>query len=251
MNDELFHNPRPESFALNQEQIHVWRVNVDQSLSSVEKYAPTLSLDEQERAAQFRSVKDRERFLVARGTLRVILARYLDREPHQLRFVYGEQGKPALAADLQKAVRFNVSHSQSLALFAVARDCEVGIDIEAIRTDFDVEGISGRYLSAQEAALIRAAPIEIRHQVFFTCWTLKEAYLKASGVGLSASLEPTEILPHRKPSGIMLGDAAEREESSRWESHRLPALPGYAAALVATRKRMQVRCWQWPEGLAQ
>jgi 4'-phosphopantetheinyl transferase len=244
MNEELFHDPTPGSFDLNDGQIHVWRVNVDQSPSSVERFAQMLSSDEQERAAQFRRVKDCDRFIVARGSLRVILARYLDREPHQLRFVYGEQGKPALAADSQKAVRFNVSHSQSLALFAVARDCEVGIDLEAVQTDFDVEGISRRYLPAREAALICAAPVEMRHEIFFTCWTLKEAYVKASGSGLSTLLEQIEILPDANSSGMIFGITAEAEESSRWWSHRLPALPGYAAALVAARRRMEVRCWQ-------
>lgn len=251
MNEDLFRLPTADSFALRGEQINVWRVNVAQSKSYVERYEQTLSLDEQERAARFRTCRDRERFIVARGALRAILSRYLDTAPQQLRFVYGEQGKPALESGLQKGVRFNVSHSESLALFAVASDCEVGIDIEAIRTDFDVEGIARRYFTPQESAIICAAPLDQRHEAFFTCWTLKEAYVKACGGTLSALFHQPEGLAGARSAAMIFEVAAERENTQRWWSHKLPTLPGYAAALVVEGKDREIRCWQWTEGLTE
>lgn len=247
MNDDLYYAPTLASFALGSEQIHVWRINLAPSKSRMAIYEQTLSLDEQERAARFRKVKDRERFILARGSLRAILSHYLETAPQQLRFVYGEQGKPALEIGLHKGLHFNMAHSESLALLAVARDCEVGIDVEAMQTDFDVESIARLYFTPQESAVICAAPVNKKHEIFFTCWSLKEAYSKACGSGLSESFGQLELLPVATPTGTTFEYTTKIEETSRWRSYKLPTLAGYAAALVVEGKRKQVCCWQWKE----
>ena len=205
----------PDRFTLGGSRVEVWRVGArDRDRALVEELEQTLSDDERVRAGRFRRELDRDRFIIARGSLRAILGRYLRSEPSQLRFRYGTYGKPALAEPPAGGLRFNLSHSEDLTLIAVARDIEVGIDIEAIRADFDIEGLARRYLSPTDVTLIESSPA--KHEAFFTCWAIKEAYLKAHGAGLSA---PPDLLDDRK----------------RECTHRLIPIPGYAAVVAVWR----------------
>jgi 4'-phosphopantetheinyl transferase len=244
-----FGYPASDCFALNDQQVHVWLVDVKQTKPCQEELAQTLAGEELQKGARFYRLEDRERFFAVRGTLRLILAGYLKTAPQQLRFVYGEHGKPVLEKSLPQNVRFNVSHSQNLALFAVALNCEVGVDIEAIRSDFDVESIALRYFTSQESAMICAAPADSKHEAFFRCWTLKEAFAKACGLGLAAIFEQAEISPAGHLSEKFAGLQSERERPSRWSIQELPILGGYKAALAFEGKQKAVQCWQWPEKL--
>jgi 4'-phosphopantetheinyl transferase len=244
-----FDYPASDCFALNDQQVHVWLMDTDQTKPCLEKFVQTLAGDERQKGARFYRREDRERFLAVRGALRLILAGYLKTTPQQLRFVYGEHGKPALEKSLSHNVRFNVSHSQNLALFAVARNGEVGVDIEAIRSDFDVESIALRYFTSQESAMICAAPAASRREAFFRCWTLKEAYAKACGLGLATIFEQAEISPASQLSEKVTEVHTERERLSRWSIQELPILAGYKAALAIEGKSRTVHGRQWHEKL--
>jgi 4'-phosphopantetheinyl transferase len=122
--------------------------------------------------------------VAGRGFLRMILSRYIGVRPTRLQFCYGPQGKPALAgSDGMGGLRFNVSHSHGLALYAVTRSREIGVDLEAIRLDLDVERIAERCFSSRERSVLAALPAHLRAQAFFACWTRKEAFVKAKGSG--------------------------------------------------------------------
>ena len=109
-------------------------------------------------------------------------------------FCYGSHGKPALAGESDgNAIRFSVSHSHGVALYAVTRGREVGIDIERIRSNLAVAEIAERFFSRREIAMLRTLPTEAQRQAFFRCWTHKEAYIKARSEGLSLPLDQFDV----------------------------------------------------------
>lgn len=235
------------SAAVAADEIHVWRAELDQPEDVVERLSRALSPDEQERARRFLLERVRERFVVGRGLLRAILGRYLGREPQRLRFVYGERGKPALAPAEATDLRFNVSHSGGVALFAVARACEVGVDVERLRPMPRAERIAERFFSPPEIEALAALPTARKVEGFFTCWTRKEAYIKARGDGLGHPLDrfAVTIAPDEPARLSAVGDG-DASEVARWSLAGLPAGPGYVAALAACGRGWRVTSREWP-----
>jgi len=150
--------------------VHVWRAALDVPESQVRSLWDTLTADERQRAERYIFEKDRTHFVVARGLLRVLLGRYLRQDPPHLRFTYGPHGKPALATDTGRATLcFNVSHSHGLALYAVTRGREVGVDVERIRPEVAQEKIAERFFSPREVTVLRALPTPLQATAFFAC----------------------------------------------------------------------------------
>ena len=172
-------------------EVHVWRVELDCAERDITALTAMLSPTEGQRASRFRSVQLRQRWSVAHGALRSILARYAGTEPASLRFGAGSNGKPELRPPIQN-ISFSLSHTGSLAMLAVASGERVGVDAELIRPGIEVEELSRRFFSRAEADEILALPRESRLEAFFACWTRKEAILKAIGVGLSEGLDVYE-----------------------------------------------------------
>jgi 4'-phosphopantetheinyl transferase len=240
--------PPFQTLLLGKSDIHVWRAALDLSPLRVQGLRQILTSDEQGRAERFCFQKDREHFIVARVLLRSILALYLDIEPGQLRFCYNPYGKPALSTQSGgQDLQFNLSHSHGLALFAVGRHREVGIDIERIVPDLAGEQIAERFFSPGEVARLRALSKELQLAAFFSCWTRKEAYIKARGEGLSLALNQFEVsLAPGEPAALLRIDG-NPQEAARWWLQDLNPGFGYAAALAAEGPKGRLKCWQWPE----
>lgn len=188
-----------------------------------------LSSDERERAQRFHLAELRRRFITCRGTLREILSRYLDMDPKHVRFVYSEHGKPSVCeSDLQ----FNVSHSGEWAMLAVTTGSKIGIDIERIDPHFASEQISQHSFSPREVEQLRALPSHEQTAAFFRCWTRKEAYIKARGLGLALRLDSFDVSlgPNDLPMLLRGGE--------NWSIQDLNAPPGYAAAIVTEGSNM-------------
>jgi 4'-phosphopantetheinyl transferase len=183
-----------------------------------------LSADERERAARFRFDRDRNRFIVCRGSLRELLAARLRIAPSSVRFVYGSHGKPAIE---DPEIRFNVSHSHGMAMIAVTQGREVGCDIEWIDPSFAGEKIPEHFFSPYEVATLRALPVAGQCEAFFRCWTRKEAYIKACGLGVSLALDSFDVtLAPDQPAALLRG-------ADGWSFWGIDAPPeGYAAAVV-------------------
>jgi 4'-phosphopantetheinyl transferase len=181
--------------------VAIWRTTLDDQPPAVVAAMRTLlSADELDRASRFYFERDRERYIVARGVLRTLLGQYLGRPPASLQFVYGEHGKPALAREgALPPVYFNLGHSESLALIAITRVGEVGIDVEKIRDLPDWEGVAEAAFSPRELARLKACPPERRRDEFFRAWTRQEAVLKALGTGLGAAQIPEDVAFHVHP----------------------------------------------------
>jgi 4'-phosphopantetheinyl transferase len=206
----------------------------------------TLAADEIARAERFYFQKDREHFIVARGLLRLILSCYLYVAPDQLRFCYGSHGKPALAITSgQDRLCFNLAHAHGLALYAVARGREVGIDLERLRLIPDAEQIAARFFSPRENAVFRALPSSKRQEAFFNCWTRKEAYIKAVGDGLARPLDRFEVSLRPGEPARLLSVEGDAQEASRWVLQDLTPAPGYVAAIAVEGHGWRLRCSHW------
>lgn len=237
----------PESLSLDSGAVHVWRASLHQSPSQIERFRETLDDDEGSRADRFYFSRDRERFIVARGILRAILGRYLDRAPESLSFSYSTHGKLALASEPgADAIRFNLSHSHGMALYAVTRGGEVGVDLELIRCDLEAEQIAERFFSHSEIVALRALPPGVRKYAFFLCWTRKEAYIKARGDGLSMPLDQFDVSLIPGEPAALLSTKPDAAEAFRWSLWNLTPASSYAAALVAKGRDWTLSCWQWP-----
>ncbi|MCD6050333.1 MAG: 4'-phosphopantetheinyl transferase [Verrucomicrobia bacterium] len=154
-----------------------------------------LSEAEIARASRFRRRLDWQRFLACRGVLREMLGKYTGQDAGDISFRYGPNGKPEMrASDAAGALPFNVSHSGQFALYAVAGEWEVGVDIEQVRPVGDMEDMARTVLSADEWERWRTLNVRVKPAVFFDCWTKKEAILKARGTGLSDNVRSITVL---------------------------------------------------------
>jgi 4'-phosphopantetheinyl transferase len=197
------------------------RLNAD--AARLDSLYEILAPEERERAARFRFEGHRRQFIVCRGVLREVLSPYLGLHPADIAFVCNRHGKPGVSGS---DVHFNVSHSGEWALQAVARGCKVGVDIEHVDARFVREQIPERYFSRCEVAQLRALPSDQQTAAFFRCWTRKEAYIKARGLGLALPLDSFDVTigPDDPPALSRAGD---------WSVQDLDAPSGYAAAIVA------------------
>jgi 4'-phosphopantetheinyl transferase len=240
----------PATIILGGNEVHVWRAPLDEAPPQIDSFMHTLAADEQTRAERFYFQRDRERFITAHGVLRAILGRYLNRAPKCLSFCYSSHGKPALAWESgEDAIRFNMSHSHGVALYAVARGREVGIDLEFIRCDLEIEQIAERFFSRRETAKLRALPTDLRKYAFFLCWTRKEAYIKARGEGLSLPLDQFDVSLIPGEPAALLSTQPDSDEALRWSLQELTPGSGYVAALAVEGRGCSLSCWQWPRPL--
>lgn len=217
---------------LSSDDVHVWLASLHGA--SVERFQRTLSTDEQNRAGRFRFQRDRRRFIVARGLLRLILSYYLGIEPVRLRFSYGRHGKPSLAIlSSQDRLTFNLSRCGGRALLAVSRNREVGIDLERIRTDFPCRQIAQQFFSSRENAMLQSLRTEqARRTAFFVAWARKEAYVKARGDGLALPLSRFDVSLLPGEPAKLLGMRGNPLETSRWSLQDIHTGRGYVAALA-------------------
>ena len=165
---------------------------------------------------------------MARGLLRELLGGYLHQSPSSLEFSYGQHGKPLLSGgNISSGLCFNLSHSSGLVVYAIARGRNLGMDVEHVRADSAGEDIARRYFSAQEVSDLQMLPPEARVEGFFHCWTRKEAYLKATGMGLQIPLDSFSVgLLPEKPAQFLGG------VEPRWHIAAHHPADGYVAALV-------------------
>jgi 4'-phosphopantetheinyl transferase len=199
-----------------------------------------LAPDERARAERFVFDVHRRRFAAARGLLRELLGRLLEKAPASLRFEYGPHGKPRLRHDPGTALSFNVSHSGERALFAFARGRELGVDIEAVRAEIDHAAIAARFFAEGERRALLELPEAEQAPGFFTIWTRKEACVKLLGGGLAIGLDAFEVSLD-EPARLRRVAAAPGERLRQASLHALAAPIGFKAALAYTGGTAAVR----------
>jgi 4'-phosphopantetheinyl transferase len=167
-------------------------------------------------------------------------------DPRHLQFNRGPHGKPVLATERgAEALCFNIAHSHDVALCAVARGRDIGVDVERVREDVDVDLIAERFFSQREIAALRSLAPARQLTAFFTCWVRKEAYLKARGDGLSMDLDSFSVSFSPGEPAALFDVQGHPEEALEWSLRELDFDSSYAAALAVRGGECQVRCWQF------
>lgn len=210
--------------------VHIWKTSLKQDLTSEEKLYPVLNSEEKTRAARYLVQAAKTSFIIARGTLRWLLAGYLDCQPQEIVFRQNPHGKLYLE---NSSLEFNLSHSHDLALFAFTLNRPIGVDIEFMRANLYEDDIARRFFSSAEVAALLALPENLRKCAFFNCWSRKEAFIKAVGVGIFYPLDKFDVavdcdLTGEKQLNIHSGS----ERSKNWKLYALDIAPNYAAAVV-------------------
>lgn len=218
---------------LEQAAVDVWCARLEPP-AEIEGLRDLLSADEQARAAEFHRERDALEFVGSRAMLRSILADYTDIPAKSISFIYGAAGKPALAEQgVRDDIRFNLSHAGGLVLCVVTHGREAGIDVEKIDARLASTAIGELVFSANEMARLLAAPAGYEAETFFTCWTRKEAYVKARGVGAALILPKLDLPP--APGGSM------RCGDSEWTLLSFTPAPGYIAAVAVEGSEVDLR----------
>ena len=231
----------PPPLILGDDEVHLWLAAVPDCRSDLEKLRDVLDAGERERAARFHFERDRERYIVARGVLRLLLGSYLGTS--QFALTTNKFGKPFLQPP-HDALHFNVSHSRDLALFGFTRVSEIGTDVESIRPDFATQEIANRFFAPDEAAILMQVAESERAGAFFNCWTRKEAYIKARGIGLSLGLSTFAVtLKPGEPATLVRVDN-DAGAPGRWTMLSLDVGAEYRAA-AALEGAGSVSCFRW------
>lgn len=237
--------------SLSRQSLHVWRVDLDRALAEIGAPAECLSAEECCRAGRLVREEDRRRFIVGHTALRTILGGYLDVPPRRVETVVRAGGKPELAPrSTATRLQFNLSHSRSLAMVALTLDREVGVDVEFVRAFDNMENLVRRYFAPGEQAAWQNLPQSERLTAFFRCWTRKEAYLKARGIGLSAGLDQFEVSLAPGEAARLLSVRDTRDSHMQWQVYDVPAGDGHMAACVVQRDVKEMAIYDWPMSMS-
>jgi 4'-phosphopantetheinyl transferase len=238
----------PDTLKLAEGHVHVFGAALPEFRSQcarVEKLL--LSRAEIERAGRFQFKEDRNSYVIRHALLRLILGRFLSVAPREIEFDYGEFGKPVLKFPAP-SVHFNQSHSSDLALFVVTTHSPIGVDVERVRAIPEFEDIAAQYFCPAETAMMRSLAEERRMKAFYSCWTSKEAHLKATGEGIGASLNQVEVALDSSLQGQSLHLPGDDSDCA-WELRTFSPADGYLGALAIKGRVSSLRLWRVPGSL--
>lgn len=235
----------PDAIRLTPGQVHLWAAALHEFLDQVPKLELVLSHDELARAGKFHFVEDCNRYMIRHALLRLILSPYLEQRPSTIEFQHGAYGKPEVRRrSAARPVFFNTSHSSEIAVYAITLDCPVGVDVERTRQIPEIEDIASRFFLPRETRTLLALPASSRLQAFYSCWTRKEAFLKATGEGIAENLEKVEVTlaPEDQPEVVSLtGDPRARE---RWQLRPFSPAAGYLGCLAYRNETLAFSQWR-------
>jgi 4'-phosphopantetheinyl transferase len=238
--------PGPARPRLGEGEVHVWRASLLASPGELARLHALLSAEEQVRAARFRYDLHCGRFIAGRAIQRLLLARYLDADPATLRYRQAEHGKPSLDDPwAESGIRFNVSNAEDGLLVALAAGRELGVDLEPLHRAVDRDAVARRFFSAPENEVYDTIPEDERDAAFFTCWTRKEAYIKAVGDGLTMPLDCFDVTLRPGEPARLLATRGDPSQAARWTMRELDAGPGWLAALVVEGAGCDLRLFDW------
>ncbi len=199
----------------SQSDLHMWQFSLQQQEQKTLLLKALLSREERAKSERFSTALLQCRFVAARASLRVIIASYLNAEPSEIEFEYGQFCKPAIKTK-GASLQFNMAHSNDLGVIAITSEKHVGIDVEHVSTVVDMDNIVAHAFSPYERSVYSAIPADLRANVFLRCWTRKEAYMKATGMGLSLPPDKFDVtlIPGEIPR--LLRVEHDPDEVSRW-----------------------------------
>lgn len=221
MIDNLQQHKLPENVDVLADAVKIWMISVKKHRRYIPYLRKMLSEDEICRAFKYHFDSDRERYIIRRGMLRVILSHYLYEDAHKIMFAYNSFGKPEISESLNPyQIKFNLSHSGDFIVFAITSDQNVGIDVEYIRPIDDMTSIINRFFTSTEKMTFRTMPDSRKVEAFYKWWTQKEAVMKAIGTGISFGFEEFSVnIDPDKPAGLLNveANAIERFRLVSWK----------------------------------
>lgn len=226
---------------LQREEVHVWRVRLPLREEGYEALWGLLMEEEREKVSRFRFEKDRRLAVVARGVLRQLL-KYYTQNPVDLS--YNQYGKPYLPSS---PLQFNVAHSGEVVLLAFTLVGLVGVDVEYMRDQVEFVDLAKHFFAPREVEMLMALPPRLRAQGFYNCWSRKEAYIKACGLGLALPLDSFAVsLSPDEPAALL---SSHEGETSDWSLFALETGHECAGALAVRHKEYKcvLRCFDWQE----
>lgn len=228
--------------ALELGAVDIWLVGAEpHSTTELLYLRDLLSCDEQRRLEQFLVEAPRQQYLIARATLRMTLSKYSNVAPRAWRFATNRYGRPRIDAPLlTDQLYFNVSHCDGLIAIAVARTADIGIDVENVARRLDTDLLAPAVFTETECAALAAAPNEDRRKLFFALWTLKEAYIKARGMGLSIDLAGFEF-KIAEPHPLVRFNFRCPDVSEKWRFWHYFLDSKFSLALAAPQSTREVR----------
>src|SRR5438105_9748020 len=231
---------------LREDEVHLWIAPLTMPPEKLSYFKSILSADEKERVRRFRKISDGKRYLIARGSLRCLLASYVAGAPDRLQFTYAVFGKPSLSNESSKtALNFSVSHSEDQALFGFARARRIGVDLEYVHHYIDSLALAKRYFSPDEFWRLHRLPASRQNEAFYCAWTRKEAYLKACGEGLSFGLERVEVSLIPAEPAMIRKIAGPSNASEHWTLKHLSAAPNNLGAAAVEGRGITFKFLDW------
>jgi len=225
-------------------QLHIWRAPLHLSDGQLATGRRLLSAEETVRADRFYFERDRQRFIVARSTLRRLLGAYLQADPARIELANGPRGKPAVVYPPEgHSLEFNLSHTADLAVYAFALGHQVGVDVEAHRPLDNLRQLAGTVFSPHELAMLDSLPPTQQRSAFYACWTRKEAFIKAIGEGLYFPLDHFDVsLAPDEPARLLRvqGDPAALQ---RWQMAAFDPGAGFSGAVVFEGAQTVLSFW--------
>jgi 4'-phosphopantetheinyl transferase len=231
--------------ALPNDEVHVWHADFAE-VQGTNALCWLLEREEQDRASRFRVVASRDQFVISRAFLRLVLAGYLRIDPRDVRFHTNGHGKPELIGI--RELEFNLSHTDGAAALAVTRTRAIGIDIERVRHDVETLDIADRFFSRIESDWLHSQPASKLAPSFFSCWTAKEAYIKARGIGLSMPLHAFTVIPSTPHNILEIKLCIEGARVSNFTIWSLELGRNLVGAVAVEGKGVRIRLgkWVWP-----
>jgi 4'-phosphopantetheinyl transferase len=218
-------------------QTHALYCNIKELVSLTPYLCSLLNKSEQAKANEFHFIEDKQRYILARGLLRVLLGCYLDIRPENLQFNFNMYGKPYL---IDHDIHFNISHSKDMVLFAFNRHNPVGVDIEYSAKKYDIKNIAKNFFSEKEYQLLKNLDALAGNRLFYDMWTAKESYIKAIGMGLSFNLADIEFSLGADNSLYFATNSHTIHPIGAWHLHQLHIFKDYAAALMIKGKKQPI-----------
>lgn len=218
---------------LDSGSLHLWRSSLQIDDARYAGLREIVNEDERTRAARFHRDVDRRRYVGARARLRVLLAAYCDCRAADVRIDADGNGKPMMhPARSGGLVSFNVSHSGSVAVYAVAQAGDIGVDVECVERATDWQDVARRFFAAEEVDVLERLPPAAGVEAFLAAWTRKEAYAKACGLGLTLPFDRIRVTcgPDDEPRLIATPDGAA--DAARWSLRSFRPSGGCVGAVV-------------------
>lgn len=229
--------------SLEPNQVHIWSASITNHENRLPVYWSFLTNEEKEKAQKFKFLKDKNCFVIAKGILRKLLASYLSLSPKEINLKLGEYGKPFLhhSSNLQ----FNISHSRSEILLGFIQTLPIGIDIEYTKREIDVKNIAKHFFAEEEIEALLKLDTKYQTQAFYSCWTRKEAFIKALGSGLSFPLAEFVVSLDSLKKAKLIATKWDKKEKEKWILQPIEPRENYIGAFAVKGNVSKIQSWKY------